>query len=85
MIVADEGPGILPEQLELIFERFYRGTNSPGRRVGGAGIGLAISRWIARAHGGDIRAESEPGKGARFIVTLPSASEQTPAAAARPR
>ena len=85
VIVADEGPGIPPEQLELIFERFYRGTNSPDRKVGGAGIGLAISRWIARAHGGDVRAESEPGKGARFIVTLPLASEQTPAAAARPR
>ena len=85
VIITDEGPGIPREQLELIFERFYRGTNSPERTVGGAGIGLAISRWIARAHGGDIRAESEPEKGARFIVTLPLASEQAHAAAARPR
>ena len=72
--VEDTGPGIPPEQTDLIFERFYRGSNSRSRTVGGAGIGLAISRWIARAHGGDVRVQSEVGKGSRFIVTLPLAA-----------
>jgi len=72
--VQDTGPGIPPEQTELIFERFYRGSNTRSRTVGGAGIGLAISRWIARAHGGDVRVQSEVGKGSRFIVTLPLAA-----------
>jgi heavy metal sensor kinase len=72
--VEDTGPGIPPEQTELIFERFYRGSNNRSRTVGGAGIGLAISRWIARAHGGDVRVQSEVGRGSRFIVTLPQAA-----------
>ena len=73
MVVADQGVGIPSEQLEHIFERFYRVENSGSRSVGGAGIGLAISRWIAQVHGGDIRAESDVGMGSRFIVTLPAA------------
>jgi heavy metal sensor kinase len=77
IVVADQGPGIPPDQLGKIFERFYRGSNEQSRTVGGAGIGLAISRWIARVHGGDIRAESDVGSGSRFIVTLPLASKET--------
>jgi heavy metal sensor kinase len=77
VIVADQGPGIPPNQLERIFERLYRGTNSQSTTVGGAGIGLAISRWIARVHGGDIRVESEVGSGSRFIVTLPLNREES--------
>lgn len=76
IVVADQGPGIPPDQLGKIFERFYRGSNSETRTVGGAGIGLAISRWIAQVHGGDIRAESDVGSGSRFVVTLPLAREQ---------
>lgn len=77
IVVADQGPGIPPDQLAHIFERFYRAPGAQSRRVGGAGIGLAISRWIAQVHGGDIRAESSPGSGSRFIVTLPlSPAEQ---------
>jgi len=71
IVVADRGPGIPPEQLEQIFERFYRVSGAQSRTVGGAGIGLAISRWIAQAHGGDIRVESDVGAGSRFIVVLP--------------
>jgi heavy metal sensor kinase len=71
IVVGDRGPGIPPEQLEQIFERFYRVSGAQSRTVGGAGIGLAISRWIAQAHGGDIRVESDVGAGSRFIVVLP--------------
>jgi signal transduction histidine kinase len=79
--VADRGPGIPPDELDKIFERFYRVANQRTRTVGGAGIGLAISKWIARAHGGDIRVESSDGAGARFIVTLPLIREETKALA----
>jgi two-component system, OmpR family, sensor kinase len=66
--VSDNGPGIPQEQLPYVFERFYQVT---GVRTG-VGLGLAIAREIARAHGGTIEARSEPGEGAEFIVTLPA-------------
>lgn len=69
--VSDDGPGIAPEHRERIFDRFYRVDPSRSRATGGAGLGLAIVRQLARAQGGDARVESEPGRGARFIVTLP--------------
>ena len=71
--VSDEGPGIAPEHRERVFDRFYRVDASRSRATGGAGLGLAIARQLARAHGGDLRVESEPGRGSRFIVTLPAA------------
>ncbi len=67
--VTDSGPGIPPEQLPYVFERFYQVT---GVRTG-VGLGLAIAREIALAHGGTIDARSEPGHGAEFIVGLPTA------------
>jgi signal transduction histidine kinase len=73
--VQDQGPGIPPDQLERIFERFQRGAQTGSRTVGGAGIGLAISRWIARAHGGDVRAESGGEPGSRFVINLPLPDE----------
>jgi signal transduction histidine kinase len=69
--VSDSGSGIAPEVLPHIFDRFYRTDPSRSRRTGGAGLGLAIVRQLAVAHGGDVRAESEPGRGSTFIVTLP--------------
>jgi signal transduction histidine kinase len=69
--VADTGEGIPPEELPRVFDRFYRGDLAGPLR--GTGLGLAVSREIARAHGGDIRAESEPGSGTRFVFTLPIA------------
>lgn len=72
--IADQGPGIPPDQLESVFERFYQGSQTGARSSGGAGIGLAISRWIARAHGGDITAENLDGAGGMFVVNLPEAS-----------
>jgi two-component system sensor histidine kinase BaeS len=69
--VADTGPGIAPEALPHVFERFYRVDSARGRDLGGSGLGLAIARSIVESHGGRIHAESEPGAGAAFIVWLP--------------
>lgn len=67
--VSDDGPGIPPAEHERIFERFYR---APGTRSGeGAGLGLAIARWIVEEHHGTITVESAPGAGATFSVQLP--------------
>jgi signal transduction histidine kinase len=69
--VEDTGPGIPPEQLSLVFERFYRVDPSRSREDGGTGIGLAIAHSVVDAHGGRIWAESEPGGGSRFRFVLP--------------
>ena len=69
--VMDDGIGIAKDELPLIFERFYRTDQSRDRRTGGAGIGLTIAKSIVTAHGGTIAAESEPGKGSCFTVTIP--------------
>lgn len=69
--VEDDGIGIAEEDLNLIFERFYRTDLSRSRRQGGAGIGLTIARAIVQAHGGTITAESKAGEGSRFTVALP--------------
>lgn len=68
--ICDTGVGIRAEDLPKIFESFYRGEKSRSRATGGAGLGLAIARGIVRAHGGEIRVESQPGD-TRFIFTLP--------------
>ncbi len=72
--VRDTGPGIEPDQIPLIFQRFYRGKDRGKSGKGGAGIGLAISDWIVKAHGGEIIVTSEPGKGSVFTVILPLGS-----------
>ena len=69
--VRDSGEGIRAEDLPNIFESFYRGEKSRSRATGGAGLGLAIARGIVRAHGGEIRVESQPGD-TRFIFSLPN-------------
>lgn len=71
--VADRGPGIPPEHLERVFEKFYRVRDGAAQRVPGTGLGLAICRAIVTAHGGAVHAESRPGRGARFVVRLPVA------------
>jgi two-component system OmpR family sensor kinase len=73
LVVADEGPGLAPEQAERVFERFYRADAARSRAQGGTGLGLAIVAAIAQAHGGSASVESQPGQGARFRVTLPLA------------
>ena len=69
--VVDEGPGIRPDETERVFERFYR--SDPARAVteGGAGLGLAIARWIVEMHGGVIRPEAADPSGCRMVVELP--------------
>ncbi len=76
--VKDTGPGIPPEDLPHIFDRYYRGAGSGGRGGSGAGIGLAITEWVARAHGGRIEVHSEVGKGSTFTVHLPLDSGPAP-------
>lgn len=72
--VADQGPGLTGEQLERVFERFYRVDPSRSRAMGGSGIGLAIARALAEAMGGGVEAYSEgEGRGATFVVGLPAA------------
>ena len=73
--VSDTGPGIPPEHLPFVFERFYRADPARAREDGGTGIGLAIARSIVEAHGGSIRAESEVGSGTTFTFDLPVAPE----------
>ena len=72
--VQDFGPGVPFEHQRRIFERFYRVDKARSRESGGTGLGLSIARHIVNAHGGDIRVESELGRGSRFIFTLPVAA-----------
>ncbi|UCF40915.1 MAG: GAF domain-containing protein [Gemmatimonadota bacterium] len=73
--VADDGPGIPKDQLGSIFEKFHQLDATTARRHGGAGLGLAISRMILEELGGTLWAESDEGRGSRFFVKLPLASD----------
>ncbi len=69
--VRDDGPGIPPDSLDRIFERFYRVDKARSREQGGTGLGLAIVKHIVQSHGGKVWAESDPGQGAVFHMSLP--------------
>jgi two-component system OmpR family sensor kinase len=71
--VADNGPGLAPDDAARVFDRFYRGDQSRARRTGGSGLGLAIAKSIVDAHHGTISLDTQPGAGCRFTVTLPKA------------
>jgi two-component system phosphate regulon sensor histidine kinase PhoR len=70
LTVSDTGAGIAPEDLERVFERFYRTDVSRSRATGGSGLGLSIVRDLVEAMGGAVSATSTPGEGSRFRVTL---------------
>jgi two-component system OmpR family sensor kinase len=74
LVVDDSGPGMDDEQVAHVFERFYRADPSRARSSGGAGLGLAIVAAVVHAHGGEVDAESEPGRGTTLRVRLPLAS-----------
>jgi two-component system sensor histidine kinase ResE len=76
--VRDQGPGIPPEDLPHVWERFYRVEKSRARESGGTGLGLAIVRQIVEAQGGEVAVESSPGEGASFSFTLPAAENEGP-------
>jgi signal transduction histidine kinase len=69
--VEDEGPGIAPEHQARLFERFYRVDKSRSREMGGTGLGLALVKWAAEAHGGSVAAQSGLGRGSTFRIMLP--------------
>jgi two-component system phosphate regulon sensor histidine kinase PhoR len=71
--VADDGPGISPEHLPRIFERFYRADRGRSRELGGTGLGLSITKHIVESHGGILRVESRIGVGTRFFIRIPAA------------
>jgi signal transduction histidine kinase len=79
MRVDDQGPGVKPEDLPRIFERFWRADDAP---EGGTGLGLSIAKWIVEQHGGTIGAYNRPEGGASFWVQLPLYVAQAPGAAA---
>ena len=70
--VTDTGPGIAPDDLSRVFDRFYRADPSRARATGGSGLGLTIARRLVEAHGGTIEAESAVGEGSRFTIRLPA-------------
>jgi len=69
--VQDDGPGIPPDAVDRVFERFYRVDRARSRETGGTGLGLAIVKHIVQAHGGEVRVETELGQGTTFFFTLP--------------
>jgi two-component system OmpR family sensor kinase len=73
--VRDRGPGLVPEQAERVFERFYRTDRARSRAHGGTGLGLSIVAAITAAHGGSVELDTTPGEGATFRVLLPRLNE----------
>jgi two-component system OmpR family sensor kinase len=81
--VADEGPGLAPDEAARVFERFYRADPSRTRSSGGSGLGLSIVAALVAAHGGTVDVQTGPGRGAVFRVLLPLPAEE-PAPAGSP-
>ncbi|MBN1478518.1 sensor histidine kinase N-terminal domain-containing protein [Candidatus Sumerlaeota bacterium] len=70
--VSDDGPGIAPEHIPHLFERFYRVDRARAREHGGSGLGLSIAQWVAESHGATIEVKSQLGEGAEFRVLFPA-------------
>src|SRR5262249_12580408 len=77
VVIRDTGPGIPPEHLPHVFDRFYRVDKSRSRDQGGTGLGLSIARTIVTAHGGTIELTSTPGQGTTCTVILPDETQAT--------
>lgn len=71
LTISNTGPGIAPEILPRVFDRFFRGDPAHNNTIEGSGLGLCIAQWIVKAHGGEIRLGSEMGKETKVIVRLP--------------
>jgi two-component system, OmpR family, phosphate regulon sensor histidine kinase PhoR len=71
-VVKDTGPGIAPEHLPRLTERFYRIDRSRSRETGGTGLGLAIVKHVVQRHGAELKIQSQPGQGSRFSITFPA-------------
>jgi len=85
--VKDSGPGIAPEHIARLTERFYRVDRSRSRETGGTGLGLAIVKHVVQRHGGELKIESTPGTGSVFAIVLPAARVRpalTPGMSERP-
>lgn len=72
LTVRDTGPGIAPDDLPFIFDRFYRADKARAAESGGSGLGLAIAKALAEAHGGALTVQSAPGQGSTFTLQLPA-------------
>ncbi|WP_213817113.1 cell wall metabolism sensor histidine kinase WalK [Glaciihabitans sp. dw_435] len=79
LAVTDQGVGIPEEELDRVFERFFRVDPARSRHTGGSGLGLSIVKHVAQNHGGDVRVWSQPGSGSTFTIRLPEASPATAA------
>jgi two-component system sensor histidine kinase SenX3 len=75
--VTDQGVGIPEDELDRVFERFFRSDPARSRNTGGSGLGLSIVKHVVQNHGGDIRVWSQPGNGSTFTIRLPEASHAT--------
>jgi two-component system sensor histidine kinase SenX3 len=83
--VTDQGIGIPEEDLDRVFERFYRVDQARSRHTGGTGLGLSIVKHAVQNHGGDVRVWSKPGRGSTFTIRLPEVDPaRTPFASAAP-
>ena len=70
--VQDTGPGIAPEHIPRLTERFYRVDRSRSRETGGTGLGLAIVKHVVQRHGAQLKIDSTPGKGSTFTIVFPA-------------
>ena len=76
--VTDQGIGIPDDELDRVFERFFRVDQARSRSTGGTGLGLSIVKHVVQNHGGEIRVWSQPGRGSTFTIRLPRVAEAAP-------
>jgi len=82
--VKDSGPGIAPEHIARLTERFYRVDRSRSRETGGTGLGLAIVKHVVQRHGAELKIDSTVGAGSTFAIQFPASRLRTPPAVKKP-